>query len=94
MADDVRPMTDKVQVMAPQQVEYTINIKYYCTKDDEAATIETIEGDGGAIDQYIAWRGTSTLTSSAVLCWLRPAAPGPSGWRSRALPSRSSRRPR
>lgn len=25
MADDVRPMTDKVQVMAPQQVEYTIN---------------------------------------------------------------------
>ena len=48
MADDVRPMTDKVQVMAPQQVEYTINIKYYCTKDDEAATIETIEGDGGA----------------------------------------------
>ena len=59
MADDVRPMTDKVQVMAPQQVEYTINIKYYCTKDDEAATIETIEGDGGAIDQYIAWQAAA-----------------------------------
>lgn len=59
MADDVRPMTDKVQIMAPQQVEYTINIKYYCTKDDEAATIETIEGDGGAIDQYIAWQSAA-----------------------------------
>lgn len=59
MADDVRPMTDKVQVMAPEQVEYTINIKYYCTKDDEAATIETIEGDGGAIDQYIAWQSAA-----------------------------------
>lgn len=59
MADDVRPMTDKVQVMAPQQVEYTINIKYYCSKDNEAATIETIEGDGGAIDQYIAWQSAA-----------------------------------
>ncbi|SCJ81143.1 Uncharacterized homolog of phage Mu protein gp47 [uncultured Flavonifractor sp.] len=59
LADDVRPMTDKVQVMAPEQVEYTINIKYYCTKDDEATTIETIEGDGGAIDQYIAWQSAA-----------------------------------
>ena len=59
MADDVRPMTDKVQVLAPKQVQYTINIKYYCTKDDEAATIETIEGDGGAIDQYIAWQSAA-----------------------------------
>ena len=40
-------------------MEYTINIKYYCTKDDEAATIETIEGDGGAIDQYIVWQAAA-----------------------------------
>lgn len=59
MADDVRPMTDKVQVLAPEQVEYSINIKYYCTKDDEASAIETIEGDGGAIDQYIAWQSAA-----------------------------------
>ena len=59
MADDVRPMTDLVQVMAPELVEYSIHIKYYCTKDDEAAAIETIEGDGGAIDQYIAWQSAA-----------------------------------
>ena len=56
LADDVRPMTDKVQAFAPEVVEYSVEIKYFCTKDNEAATIQTIEGDGGAIDQYNAWQ--------------------------------------
>ena len=56
LSDDVRPMTDKVQAIAPTAVEYQINVKYYCTKDDESETIKAIEGDGGAIDQYIAWQ--------------------------------------
>lgn len=56
LADDVRPMTDKVQALAPAAVEYEVEIKYYCTKDNEAATIEAIEGEGGAIAQYNAWQ--------------------------------------
>ena len=56
LSDDVRPMTDKVNVVSPTAVEYQLEIKYYCTKDDEASTIETIEGDGGAIDQYNEWQ--------------------------------------
>lgn len=56
LADDVRPMTDKVQVMAPEAVPYSVQIKYYCTKDDESAVIQTIEGIGGAIDQYNEWQ--------------------------------------
>lgn len=55
-ADDVRPMTDSVSAIAPTAVEYEVEIKYYCTKDNEAATIQTIEADGGAIDQYNAWQ--------------------------------------
>ena len=55
-ADDVRPMTDKVQVFAPEVVEYSVEIKYYSTKDDEASTIQTIEGVGGAIDKYNEWQ--------------------------------------
>ena len=55
-ADDVRPLTDKVQAFAPEAVEYSIEIKYYCTKDDEATAIKTIEGDGGAIDKYNQWQ--------------------------------------
>lgn len=56
LADDVRPMTDKVNALAPSVVEYEVELKYYCTKDDEASTIETIEGVGGAIDQYNQWQ--------------------------------------
>ena len=56
LGDDVRPMTDKVQALAPTEVEYQINLHYYCTKSNEAATIEAIEGEGGAIDQYNQWQ--------------------------------------
>lgn len=56
LSDDVRPMTDKVNAISPAVVEYEVEIKYYCTKDDEAATIEAIEGEGGAIDQYNEWQ--------------------------------------
>lgn len=56
LGDDVRPMTDKVNAIAPTVVEYDVEIKYYTTKDNEAATIEAIEGEGGAIDQYNEWQ--------------------------------------
>lgn len=56
MANDVRPMTDKVSALSPEPVEYTVEVKYYCTKDDEAETIKAVEGMGGAIDQYNAWQ--------------------------------------
>ena len=55
-ADNVRPMTDLVSALPPEQVEYTVEIKYYTTQDDLAATIQTIEGDGGAIDRYNQWQ--------------------------------------
>lgn len=56
LGDDVRPMCDHVQALAPAAVEYAVNIKYYCTQENEASTIQTIEGEGGAIDQYNAWQ--------------------------------------
>lgn len=56
LADDVRPMTDQVNALAPTAVEYEVEIKYYTTKDNEAATIEAVEGAGGAIEQYNAWQ--------------------------------------
>ena len=56
LGDDVRPMTDKVNAIAPTVAEYEVEIKYYTTKDNEAATIEAVEGIGGAIDQYNEWQ--------------------------------------
>lgn len=57
--DDVRPMTDDVHVFVPEVVDYDIELKYYCTKDDEPATIQTVEGAGGSIDQYNEWQTTT-----------------------------------
>lgn len=54
--DDVRPMTDVVTVAAPTQVSYNITIKYYCTADNEVQAIQTVEGAGGAIDQFKEWQ--------------------------------------
>lgn len=59
-AEDVRPMSDKVTAIAPTQVSYDIELKYYCTQDNEADTIKAVEGEGGAINQYNDWQ-TSAL---------------------------------
>lgn len=55
-AGNVRIMTDHVQAFAPGVVEYTIDVRYACSAENEAAVIQSIEGEGGAIDQYIAWQ--------------------------------------
>ena len=59
MRDDVRPMTDNVKAIAPTAAAYEVEIKYYTTKDTEASTIQAIEGEGGAIDQYLAWQSAA-----------------------------------
>lgn len=56
---NIRIMTDHVQALAPSVVEYGLEFKYYCTPENETATVEAIEGDGGAIDQYTAWQSAA-----------------------------------
>lgn len=58
-ADDVRPMTDQVSVFSPIPVEYNIEIKYYTTIENEPEAVQVVEGDGGAIDQYISWQAAA-----------------------------------
>lgn len=55
-SDDVRPMTDRVTAKAPEQVEYDIELKYYCTLENQAQAVQTVEGDGGAIDIFNDWQ--------------------------------------
>ena len=55
-ADDVRPLTDQVTALAPTAVSYNIELKYYTTAADETDCVNTIEGAGGAIDQYVKWQ--------------------------------------
>lgn len=55
-ADDVRPMTDLVAVESPTTVGYSISLKYYVPRGAEADAVQAIEGEGGAVDSYIAWQ--------------------------------------
>ena len=54
--EEIRPLTDYVTVVAPTAVEYDIEFKYYTTAASEADVITAIEGDGGAIETYVAWQ--------------------------------------
>lgn len=58
-ADDVRPLTDHVNVTPPETQSYDIELTYYTTPANEIAVVENIEGSGGSIDQYIYWQGSS-----------------------------------
>ena len=55
-SDDVRPMTDLVTAKMPEQVEYDIELKYYCTLDNQAQAVQTVEAAGGAIDIFNEWQ--------------------------------------
>lgn len=55
-AENIRPLNDKLIVSGPERVQYDIELKYYTTAQNEAATVATIESDGGALDQYNTWQ--------------------------------------
>lgn len=52
----IRPLTDNVQAVAPEQVEYDTNVQYWISKENEkiAASIRTkVEA---AVQAYITWQ--------------------------------------
>lgn len=55
-ADDVRPLGDKVEVLNAERVEYAIDLSYTCSAEAEASVVAAVEGEGGAIDQYVEWQ--------------------------------------
>ena len=55
-ASEVRPLTDRVKVEAPTVEEYDIVLTYYTTAAEESDCILTVEGAGGAIDQFNKWQ--------------------------------------
>lgn len=57
---EVKPLTDKIEVLAPKTVPYDIELEYWTTSLDEAEVVQTIEESGGAIDDYIYWQDSST----------------------------------
>lgn len=58
-AEDVKPLTDLVQVVAPDVETYDIELTYWTTKAIQSEVVRNVEGHGGAIDRYIYWQGSA-----------------------------------
>lgn len=58
--DTVRPMTDYVEIEAPHEVVFDVELSYTVTPATEQDLVAKIENEGGAIDRYIDWQ-TSKL---------------------------------
>ena len=56
---DHRPQGDVVSSYAPEIVNYDIELKYYTTELDELQCVESVEGVGGAIQQYLEWQDSA-----------------------------------
>ena len=54
--EEVRPLTDKVVVRAPEIHEYSVDLTYYINKSDRARASTIIEQVKTAIQEYIAWQ--------------------------------------
>ena len=57
---EVKPLTDKIEVLAPKTVPYDIELEYWTTSLDEAEVVQTIEESGGVIDDYIFWQDSTS----------------------------------
>lgn len=55
-ADDIRPMTDKVIVAAPDTVEFDIEATYYIPRDKAATTKEIKQAVELATENYTLWQ--------------------------------------
>ena len=54
--EQIRPLTDKVIVKAPDTVGYKIDVKYFVNRSDSGKA-STIQAEvGAAIDEFILWQ--------------------------------------
>lgn len=55
-AKTVRPLTDLVQVTAPEVVNYDVELTYYIRTDDSASADEIISRVDQAVTDYVLWQ--------------------------------------
>lgn len=57
-AADKRPLTDNVMVAAPDQVEYSIDVKYWIRKSDSNKAVKIQQDVNAAVDKFVMWQKT------------------------------------
>ncbi|MGN0706569.1 MAG: baseplate J/gp47 family protein [Faecalibacterium sp.] len=54
--DGIRPLTDKVVVSAPSEIEYSISLTYYIDRSNAASAVTIQSGVDAAVQEYISWQ--------------------------------------
>ena len=57
-ADDIRPLTDDVQVSAPDAVSYNLNVQYWIASDKASSAQNVQLRVNTAIEEYLVWQKT------------------------------------
>lgn len=57
-SEDIRPMTDKVTVSAPEIAEFEIGLTYYINRSDKGKALTIQQEVGKAVADFIAWQTT------------------------------------
>ena len=55
-ADDIRPLTDKVEVKAPEQTTYNIDLTYYTFQNSKLGAAEEQKAVNAAVEKYKKWQ--------------------------------------
>lgn len=55
-ADDVRPLTDQVSVLAPSEQEFDIEFTYYINNSDADTAVAIQTAVAEAVEEYIEWQ--------------------------------------
>lgn len=53
---NIRPLTDKVDVLAPEQMPFNIALTYYINRSDSAKASAIQSAVGTAVEEYIKWQ--------------------------------------
>lgn len=57
-SDDIRPLTDYVEVLAPAAKEYEINVDYWISREDTAKAAAISAAVDAAVEEYRLWQQT------------------------------------
>ena len=52
----IRPLTDYLQILSPDVVEYDIEVRYYIARSDAVSAVTIQQRCEKAVDDYIAWQ--------------------------------------
>lgn len=52
----VRPLTDNISVLAPEQVTYNLSLTYYIASDNKAQATAIQNAVNAAVDDYVLWQ--------------------------------------